>query len=103
MIFNYNHETKGHYTYINSDKNISIDKLQVLKTDMMKGNFNIGINPKFIYDALKCIDDDKVIITGTSYKSPILISGDSERYLVLPVNLGEGTIEKVEQYIRNVA
>ena len=103
MIFNYNNETKEHHIYIDNNKNKSIDKLEVVDADMMNKDFNIGFNPKFIYEALKCLDDEEAIITGTTYKSPILISGDSERYLVLPVNLGEPTIEEVKDYIRNVA
>lgn len=103
MIFDYNNESKEHYVYMDNGKNKSIDKLEVVEADMMNKDFNIGFNPKFIYEALKCLDDEEAIITGTTCRSPILISGESERYLVLPVNLGEGTIEKVEQYIRNVA
>ena len=75
MIFNYNNEKKEHYIYIDNNKNKSIDKLEVIEADMMNKDFNIGFNPKFIYEALKCLDDEEAVITGATYRPPILISG----------------------------
>lgn len=101
MILHYNNAEKEHNIYMDNGKNKTVDKLEVLESKMMNDNFIIGFNPKFIYEALKCIDDEKVIITGNTPKTPILMSGENERYLILPVNLFPEQIEQVEQIIRD--
>ena len=65
----------------------------------------IGFNPKFIYEAMKCIDDKEIKIEMTSPRSPALIHATGEKYLVLPVNLDrEGSTEfEVKEYIKNAA
>lgn len=48
----------------------------------------IGFNPKFLMDALKVIDDEKVTIYLVNPKAPCVIKNDDESYiyLILPVN-----------------
>ena len=48
----------------------------------------IGFNPKFLIDALRVIDDEKINIYLMNPKSPCFIRDDDNNYiyLVLPVN-----------------
>ncbi len=48
----------------------------------------IGFNPKFLIDALKVIDDEKVTLYMVNPKAPCIIKNDdgSYLYLILPVN-----------------
>ncbi len=80
--------------------NITDGELQ-LKITSMSGSMNetiditkdgkdimIGFNPKFLIDALKVIDDERVNIYLVNAKAPCFIKDDEEKYiyLVLPVN-----------------
>lgn len=49
----------------------------------------IGLNATYMMDALKAIDDDKVVLGFTNASSPAFISNDEVgyTYVVLPVNL----------------
>lgn len=61
------------------------EDIQVLKEgeDLM-----IGFNPRFLFDALRVIDDEQVSIYLMDAKSPAFIKDDAESYIyiVLPVN-----------------
>ena len=48
----------------------------------------IGFNPKFLIDALKVIDDEKISIYLVNPKAPCFIKDEKESYiyLILPVN-----------------
>ena len=48
----------------------------------------IGFNPKFLIDALRVIDDEKVTLYMVNPKAPCFIKDDEEKYiyLILPVN-----------------
>lgn len=48
----------------------------------------IGFNPKFLIDALRVIDDEKVDIYLVNPKAPCFIKDADEKYiyLILPVN-----------------
>lgn len=65
---------------------------------------DITMKYKYIY-TMKCLDDDKAIITGMNPKAPILIEGTNERYLILPVNISQDDEleEKINQLIRDAA
>ena len=65
---------------ISMNENIDIDKEG---KDIM-----IGFNPKFLMDALRVIDDEKVNIYLVNPKAPCFIKNDEEDYiyLILPVN-----------------
>ncbi len=80
--------------------NIADGELQ-LKITSMLGSMNetiditkdgkdimIGFNPKFLIDALRVIDDEKVNIYLVNAKAPCFIKDDEEKYiyLILPVN-----------------
>ncbi|SEF68719.1 DNA polymerase III, beta subunit [Eubacterium ruminantium] len=49
----------------------------------------IGFNPKFLMDALRVIDDDKVSIYMYDSKSPCIIKNPEETYfyIILPINI----------------
>lgn len=51
-------------------------------------DWKIGINPRFMLDALKAIDDDTVTIYFNGAKQPCQIKGDGYCYVVLPINIG---------------
>lgn len=51
---------------------------------------NISFNPKYLYDPLKVIDDDKVSLYFTNSLSPCIIKGEENqnyKFLVLPLRL----------------
>ncbi len=52
-------------------------------------NIKIALNPKFLLDALKAIDDDEVSLFCMSQKNPCFIrdENDSYIYIVMPVNI----------------
>ena len=51
-------------------------------------DWKIGINPRFMLDALKAIDDDTVTIYFNGAKQPCQIKGDGYCYVILPINIG---------------
>ena len=105
MVIKYNKDTDNHFIYLDNGKNKTIDKLNTISHDMSGKDLMIGFNPVFINDTMKCLDDDKAIITGMNPKAPILIKGTNERYLILPVNISQDDEleEKINQLIRDVA
>ena len=52
----------------------------------------IGFNPKFLFDALRVIDDEEVTLYLMNPKAPCFIKDDKEMYvyLILPVNFNAG-------------
>lgn len=103
MILNYDNTTNKHHIYANNGKNKTVDKLDLLESKMMNNDFTIAFNPQFICDALKCLNEEEVIITGNTRKNPITIKGENELYIVLPVNLTEEQILVARENIREVA
>ena len=104
LILNYNKESDSTHIYFNNGKNKTLDKLETKETNINK-DFMIGFNPKFIYEAMKCIEDDIIKIEMTSPKAPALIHATGEKYLVLPVNIGndDSTEKEVNNYIKQAA
>lgn len=49
----------------------------------------ISLNPKFLIDSLKAIDDDEINIYLTNNKSPVVIKNEEESYiyLIMPINM----------------
>ncbi len=79
---------------------INEDNMQ-LKINSVQGSMNeeiviekegkeliIGFNPKFLIDALRVIDDEKISLYMVNPKAPCFIKNDDESYvyLILPVN-----------------
>ena len=52
-------------------------------------DLRIGFNPKFLTDALKVIDDDKITIYLLNRRAPGVIKDEDENYiyLILPINI----------------
>ena len=48
----------------------------------------IGLNPKFLLDALRVIDDEQITLYMTNSKAPCFIRDDEQKYiyLILPIN-----------------
>ena len=72
--------------HLNSSRGSMNEKIEIEK----EGNdLKIGFNPKFMMDALKAIDDEKIHLYLVSAKSPCFIRDDEENYIymILPVNL----------------
>ncbi len=78
------------------------DNNMYLRVDTNMGSFNenlevekeggeiiIGFNPKFLLDALRVIDDDRVKIYMSDSKNPCIIKDDegSFTYVILPINI----------------
>ncbi len=61
---------------------------EIIDIEMKGDNIKIAFNPKFLMDALRVIDEEKVNIYYMNPKAPCFIKdeGDSYIYLILPVN-----------------
>ncbi len=61
---------------------------EMIDIDQEGNNIKIGFNPKFLIDALRVIDDEKVDIYYMNPKAPCFIRDENESYiyLILPVN-----------------
>lgn len=81
--------------------NIKDDNM-FIKVDSMLGNLNeemeveksgpdiiIGLNPRFVLDILKNIDDETVCLYMNDGKSPCMIKNDNEDfiYILMPINI----------------
>lgn len=71
---------------VNSPLGSMDEEIEITKTGK---DINIGFNPKFVLDALKVIDDEKIDIYFVNAKAPCYIKDENEKYiyLILPVNL----------------
>lgn len=82
--------------------NIKDDNNMYIKVDSLLGNLNeeieinkegeeiiIGLNPRFLLDILRNIDDEQVTIYMNDSKSPCKIKNDNEDYIyiLLPINI----------------
>ena len=71
----------------NTELGTSYDEIGV---DTEGDDLDIAFNPKYLIDALKAIDDEKVLIQFTTSLSPCIIKpldGDSYKYLILPLRM----------------
>ena len=103
MVIRYDKETDNHYIYLDNGRNKAVDKLNTISHDMSGNDLLIGFNPQYINDTLKCLDDDNLTITGTKSYASILISGENERYLILPIKLNEDLEIQIDNLIRKAA
>ena len=60
-----------------------------IEVDKEGGEIVIGFNPKFLLDALRVIDEDRVSIYMSDSKNPCIIKDDQESftYVILPINI----------------
>lgn len=61
-----------------------------LSVELQGKELSIAFNPKYLIDALKSIDDDKICINFISALTPCIIhpeEGDHYKYLILPIRL----------------
>lgn len=81
------HSENGNlYSYINTVKYEAFDELQT-KENNMDESLYIGFNPKFLVDVFSIVDSDNPVCIGINGKSPMIITGNEYRFLVLPVNI----------------
>lgn len=61
-------------------------------TDISGDGVRIGLNPKFLTDALRAIDTEDVTLYFNNARMPCVIKDDAESYvyLILPINITEG-------------
>ena len=73
-------------TSLNEEGNIE-EKVEIIKEGE---DLNIGINSKYLKDALSVIDDEEIMINFRDSISPAIIKplkGDKYKYLVLPIRM----------------
>jgi DNA polymerase-3 subunit beta len=61
-----------------------------ISCDIDGQNLEIAFNPRYLIDALKAVEDDRIVITFTTALSPCIIRGvetDTYKYLILPLRL----------------
>lgn len=70
---------------INSTIGSMNENIDIFKTG---NDIMIGFNPKFLIDALRVIDDEKITLYFMNPKAPCFIKDDNDKYvyLILPVN-----------------
>ena len=51
----------------------------------------IGLNPRFLTDVLKVLDEEKLTIDFKDKKSPCFIRGEGYAYMILPINFNGAT------------
>ena len=66
-------------------------KIGALEEAVMANNngesVRLGINPRYLLDIIKVIDNDEIAFGLSKPKAPVLISGEGYKYIVLPVNI----------------
>ena len=68
----------------------AIVALEVVGSNYKKKRIKIAFNPKYLIDALRAVDDEKVAVQFNSSLSPCIIKpeeGDSYKYLILPLRM----------------
>ena len=61
-----------------------------IPADIDGSNMEIGFNPRFLIDALRVIEDERILIQFTTPLSPCIIKGvegENYKYLILPLRL----------------
>ena len=66
----------------------------------MNEELYIGFNPQFLADVFDIVDSENPVCIGTNAISPMIITGNEYRFLVLPVNIAKGDYsEKFTEHI----
>jgi DNA polymerase-3 subunit beta len=69
----------------NTENGTSYEELDI---ELTGADMEISFNPRYLIDALKAIDEEKVVIRFSAALSPCVITGEGNteaRYLVLPL------------------
>ena len=56
-----------------------------IEADVTGNDLKIGLNPRFLIDVLRILDDDKVTILFNGEAQPCYIKGENYLYLILPI------------------
>lgn len=81
------------YSFMATCRYTTLDELEAQDLTM-DNNLFIGFNPYFLMDVFNIIDTDKPICRGSSDKAPMFIDGNEYSFLVLPVNVRDGSIRE---------
>ena len=82
-------EIKENKIIINSNSELGTS-YEELTVECDGDNLNIAFNPKYLIDALKVIEEDKISIQFTTSLSPCIITSieyDDYKYLILPLRI----------------
>ena len=74
-------------TIRSSDGNLD----EVIDIEKEGKDVRIGFNPRFVFEALRVIEDEEVMLYLVNSRSPLYIRDDEEKYIymILPINLNE--------------
>ena len=94
------HSENGNlYSYIRTAKYEAFEELETIENNM-DAKLYIGFNPQFLADVFNIVDSENPVCMGTNAKSPMIITGNEYRFLVLPVNIGKADYsKKFEEHI----
>lgn len=77
------------YSYIHVSKYEAFDEIETEQNNMNE-NFYVGFDPKYLTEIFNVVDSEKPVCIGGNAKSPMIITGNEYRFLVLPVIITEG-------------
>jgi len=95
FLYLYSKEIKNYTTKWEIDNNLNISittddgiyNVNIKLERPVNEQFIIGLNNKFVIDALKAIDQDEVCIKFTDTLKPVLIETENEKHLIMPIRL----------------
>ena len=92
LILNPAGDNKPVVLNVGDDLNISMQTTlgsmsESISAEKKGEDLRIGLNAKFVIDALKAITEDTVTLSFNNEKTPVFINGEDYKYIVLPVKL----------------
>lgn len=86
------------YLYTNNKCYVTLDEIETQENTMDDAGY-IALNPSYMIDVLKIINEDDVIIRGINEKSPVYIKNDEYEFMLLLVTIKEDNIDHVKMAI----
>lgn len=71
---------KGVSGSVEFDEKVTMDRLATK-------SLTLGFNPKYLIDAIKSFDDDEICVSLKSVTTPMIISSEKQKSVILPVRL----------------
>ena len=87
-------------TYSHNDRMEVAD--EIANSNFVGREMTIGFNPYFVLDALKIADSDNVNLELVNPKAPIMITAVEYSFLILSINVADGNMKRMEEYISKV-
>ena len=88
------------YSYASTTRYEAFDEIEV--KEKPEKDFYIGFNPNFLVDVMSIVDSEYPIFYGTKEVCPWIINGDTNSFLILPVNIKDVKIKaekRIAKYI----